>query len=416
MQRILVLALSLSFCASVVSAQGLDVRELAVLKVTGGGGYDDILVEPSGAWLVANIANSTIDRIDLASPQPISVLVAGVKGISMAFAPDGSLWIGDGISGDVLRYDFALQTLQTMVTDVDLQAPVDIAFDGAQTLYVADVNSNFPDGPSEIRRYDLGGLQPVAIMTPQPLLGAPDIEVGPLHEIYVTERVGGTLSVIDPMTLQKSLLITGLIGPSDVVLGPNSSLLVVSSGFAELFRVDLNGLTSIVRGLTTGATGSGAEDIALTANGNALVTSNVGDIYEVDLSSPFRQVGTAAINAVIDFDIDFSATPNLAQLAGKSYFVGGSASALNGIPFQGQVLPLDNDIVFQVVATRPYICVDFDGQLDAAGRAQATLALGVLPGLIGFRFYFAAAVYDLVPVTGVLLLETTNAATFVIAP
>jgi len=104
-------------------------------------------------------------------------------------------------------------------------------------------------------------------------------------------------------------------------------------------------------------------------------------------------VGFDQVSASMGADVPLVTNAGMAE-AGRPYIVLASASGTSpGTPFNGQTLPLNLDrlLRFTMAHPGPPLFPGSAGQLDSAGRAQATMHLGdtVLTQFIGGRFDFA---------------------------
>jgi len=81
--------------------------------------------------------------------------------------------------------------------------------------------------------------------------------------------------------------------------------------------------------------------------------------------------------------------------SGKSYLAAASLGTLQGIPVGGsRRIPLDPDALFYASIRAPAIFQNFQGGLNAQGRANLTVNIPANPRLRGLRFFLAAITYD----------------------
>ncbi len=273
-------------------------------------------------------------------------------------------------------------------------------------------------------------------------------------DYYLFRRAIGDASDLDPVEVLQDRYDTwrsNRIGRTDQVLtrvqasaqrlvADGSSSLEVRIQLVDLDGNDLSsgGQSVFVRRIGAGPDaalvsgqvdhGDGTHSFTLSATGHAdlarfrIVVEDAG--VPVSLHPPLEvpvdgvqplHVGFDSVSSSAGADVPFVLNAGAAE-AGRSYIVLGSASGtVPGTPFGGQTLPLNSDRIlrFTFGSPGPPLFPGSAGQLDAAGRAQATFrlssaALSAFPG----RWDFVGVLFGAGPVPD----DFTNGVGFDVLP
>jgi hypothetical protein len=145
--------------------------------------------------------------------------------------------------------------------------------------------------------------------------------------------------------------------------------------------------------------------IRATDNPNNSTTEAAFDDFEIWGYQPALTIGAVATAQPIPFSL---AGP--ASLAGATYVIGVSTSALQGVGLgDGRVAGIDATPALDLVFAFPQVFVNFVGTVGPAGTAAALLAISN-PGLSGQKFFATAVTFDLGPpfvpreISGTLLI------------
>jgi len=184
-----------------------------------------------------------------------------VNATSMAFGPDGALYVSSRFEGAVYRV-LADGTAEPMVTELGVACG--LAFDGDGTLFVGDRSGT-------VFRIAPGG-QTIPFATLPPSVAAYHLAVGPDHLLYVTAP---TLDPHDPVYRVAadgtvSLVQTGFGRPQGITFDSQGTLYVVEAlaGSSGLYRIGRDGRRELAM------SGPGLVGIALDPTGGLVVSSN----------------------------------------------------------------------------------------------------------------------------------------------
>lgn len=401
----------LVLCLLVVVATGQSTISGFVPMVGQLGDVDDVVVIPStGQMIVARPASQSIGYFNPGgTPEYTPLLMPPVVCSALALSPDEQqLYFGDSLSGTVKRFN--LQTSLTQVVASNLNIPLDVVFDGNGDIYVCDLTDNdFFHGPCDILRVSLNNgviMGATQILT---VSGAADVAVGPFGELFYSSLGSASVRMLLPQIGQTIQIANNIFLPTDLVVSDNGQELIVSCLYeGKVISIDLaTGLAvDLVSGL--GASQQGAEDVAIRANGNLVISVNTGEVYEMDLSSPMHQIGNARPGNIFGVAVDLPAC------GGNDYSILMSLSADHGMWLDGFFLPLDSDqFLLQTSVQRPSATFNFDGTLDSNGRGAGYMLVPNLPQLAGFSIYMAAVAFDQ---TQLHLSGVTNGVQVVVEP
>lgn len=351
---------------------------------------DDVVVMPSGQMILARPASQSIGYFNPgATPEYVPFLISPIVCSALAMGPDGHLYYGDSISGTVNRFNFANNTTQPVA--IGLHIPIDVVFDSGGSLYICDLtNNDFFHGPCNVIRVDLynGFIMGTTNLITVP--GAADVAVGPFGEVIYASLGSPDVKALIPSIGQTVQVATNVFLPTDLMLTDNDQTLIVSCLYqGKVLSIDLATGTRVdlVSGL--GMNQQGAEDVAIRANGNLVISVNTGEVYEMDLSSPMHQIGNARPGQI------FGVAMDMPQCANNAYAILMSTSANTGMTIDGHYLPLDmSAFLLQTTSQRPTATYNFDGFLDANGRGAGYMLVPNLPQLAGFSVYMAAVAFD----------------------
>ncbi|MCA9319723.1 MAG: hypothetical protein KDB53_03260 [Planctomycetes bacterium] len=383
--------LVLACCPSLATAQGFMHSDLTTIWASSLPQIDDIVRLPDGRIVASFPTLQQLAVVDpLATPQITNLGTPPVVCVGMIVGPDGALYYGNANTGDILRYDPVAGTTSTFATGFNI--PVDLAFDGPSTLWVANLTTaDFFGGITNLHRLDitLGVVTNNTLVHPN-IPGAADVAIGPAGFLYVGSLGAVQIGKIDPVTGAVTTLGSGIVLASDLEFDARGRLLVSTLFENRVWELDpvTQSQVEVTSFLTTG---THAEDLAQLLNGDLLVSLGNGAIVLIDRSSALHQVGEAHVGGT------FRLRTNLPGSAGEIYSLAAAASSLVGIPVPGtsMVFPLDPDLVFSLSTSnpRPPNLLGFDGLVDTQGRAEAIVQVLNFPGFVGVSFWFAGVTY-----------------------
>lgn len=371
--------------------QAFPYSELPFVVLSQLGTVDDLVVLPTGEFLISRPLQQDVVMIaDPSNPVPVPLPTGPVTVLAMTLGPDGALYLGDAVTGTVLRHDLTAQTTTTAATGFGI--PIDLEFGPQDELYVCDLlTADFFGGPSTVHVLTLvnGVAVTDTILLPNGT-GALDVVHDGQGILYIASLAATQVGAFDLAQGTLGALGGGIFLCSDLALDSNGQLLVTTLFESRVWSLDpVSGVqTELTRGL---AGQDGLEDMALAANGDLFVSHKSGEVFRIDLTSSLRQVGDARPGETFQLQLDIPSAPNWI------YSLGASLTSLTGIPIPGQstLFPLDPDLLFQLSTTqpRPAPLIGFDGITSAAGGASAWVAVDANPALVGAVVWFAGVAF-----------------------
>ncbi|MEZ6194869.1 MAG: hypothetical protein R3F20_03935 [Planctomycetota bacterium] len=356
------------------------------------GAVDDVVVLPTGQRIVSRTDINAVGYVSTGAVTGFTFInTAPILSLSLEYGPDGKLYSGDAFTGEVVRFD--LTTNQRSAVSGGFNVPIDIAFDAAGDMWVVDQTDNdFNFGVNTLWKIDLdaNGAETSRTFITN-FSGAADVAFGNNGKAYASSLGSIDLLEFDFSTGAVNVPVGGLFLPSDILaIGPG--LLAVTCIYQAQVLI-IEAATGLVTplALNLGGNTSGAEDLALDADGNLVVSMSTGQLYRIDITSALRQTTPAKLGTWAQYELDAPAH------AGENFALALSVTANVGIPIPGgsEVVPLDPDSLFAYSTTtpRPAELAYFDGVLDAAGRAPTQSWIPPIPSLVGFELYVSGVLY-----------------------
>lgn len=320
-------------------------------------------------------------------------LLQSANGIRIG--PDGRLWICEGTAPRISALDVEDLTLSTVVpARGPLAGADDCAFDAAGNLYVADMKSaisvmrtdgtvetltdqvTFPNGIAfgpdgrlfvdEFRTAPDGRVLEIDPTTGDVRvlvenIGYPNgCDVGPDGRVYYQDVFAGTVSAVDPDTLEVEQVADGLQGVCAVKFDPHGRLHAVVSQQGQVLALDLEGGDhDLVATMPLG----GADNLCFAPDGTLYVSSySSGQIIRV---SPGQDGHTVLI------------PPGLIDVTSATPLPNGNMLVANGLALT-EVAPdgsLQQWCKWLMRGEAMLTRLDFFGRFTLAGQSQAAWAL-----------------------------------------
>lgn len=204
--------------------------------------------------------------------------------------------------------------------------------------------------------------------------------------------------------------VAGMTGPVPVGIGSIAADTTTGNAFATsgaLFAVDVNlgTFTTLARSGTIGA----IQAVDIDPVSRNLVVGTSSGVYRLDRKGAVLHTFATIPRGVIGLAVIGSGhtagfgpaspgtTYNLVVTypghPGHFHALAASFGFSPGIPIPQGVIPLNPDDLFYLSRLAPQIFKNFSGQLDATGRAAATLAIPNVP-IIGVRIFLAGLAFD----------------------
>ncbi len=395
------------------TGQSFPYSQLPTLVASQLGTVDDLVVLPTGELVISRPPQGDVVMIaDPSNPMPVPLPTGTVTVLGMTLGPDGALYLGDAVSGSILRYDFTTQTTTTAATGFAL--PIDLEFGPQGELYVCDLlTSDFFSGPATVHVLTLvNGVAATDVVLVPNASGALDVVHDGQSILYIASLGATQVGAFDLGAGTLTALGSGIFLCSDLALDGDGRVLVTTLFESRVLRLDpvTGAQTELTRDL---AGQDGLEDMAFAANGDLLVSHKSGEIYRIDLTSPLRQVGDARPGETFQLEFDDPSAP------GWTYSLAASLTSLVGIPIPGQAnpFPLDPDPLFQLSTTqpRPAPLLGFDGITSPCGEASAWVVVSPDPALVGAVVWFAGVAFPS-PTALPATWTVTNAVRVVVRP
>ena len=166
-----------------------------VRAVRGFRGVSDVLELTDGSLLVASLAGGRLERV---AGEGRTTVVEGLDGpVGLAAAPDGGVYVSEGVAGRISRVDLATGA-RTTVAD-GLQAPkgVAVAPDGRIVVLEVGARQVTAIDPKTGARTMLAGGLPVGLIARNPP-GAGGVAVGANGVVYVSSDVENAIYRLTP--------------------------------------------------------------------------------------------------------------------------------------------------------------------------------------------------------------------------
>jgi len=244
-------------------------------------------------------------------------------------------------------------------------------------------------GGAEVILFPGGGLFPPMPWSPEG--SALAMNVGPTPgtlRLYLIGRHGGSAAITP----------SGVVSPS---WSPDGEWLAVNSSLQGISVLDL------ITGSTTPlGPGSPSAPLYVSPDGTEILyqAQDLRGIAQLFVVATRRApvpapVGTRRVGSQLALALRSPGD------AGLQYVLAASFSKTPSIQVQGRPIPLAFDALFVASLVFPQVFEGFQGVLDAAARATATIRIPAAPALAGLRFYVAFVTFD-----GAGLLRTVGGA------
>jgi sugar lactone lactonase YvrE len=204
-------------------------------------------------------AGATIDPA-ITSTFGKSLQVAGLASDS-----NGNIYVADTASKSILRYtatSIAQGSSAAPSTLTTLTAPSAVVADPRGYIYALD------SSVGTLTEISPAGVVSTLSTTGDKLVA---IAVDNLNDLYIADQTAKSVYQYDPIThVGRTLLISGLVAPSGLVIDPNNNLVITDPGAPAVYRYNLQ--SGVLSTVTTTATAPAA--VTVDAAGNLLIADS----------------------------------------------------------------------------------------------------------------------------------------------